>query len=224
MSENVMRVEETTPSNPHHVPVHEPKVARWLFGDTRSAPLWLVVRVWLGLLWFAAGWSHASFWAFEKGTWIHNGGSSLKSYWDRALTAPVGTKGALVTYDWYYDFIKLLNTGGHYEWFAWLITFGEMAVGLGLIFGCLTGIAAFFGTLMNFSFLLAGTTSTNPILFGAAIFIILAWRTSGWWGLDRWVLPAIGTPWERGQLLRRRPDGGTKQGQDGKTPKGIAPA
>ncbi len=197
-----------------HVLVGEPPIAKWLFSDTRSAPFWLVVRVWLGLQWFAAGWSHASFYNFDNGSWIHNGGSALKGYWDRALAVPVGGKGALITYDWYYDFIKMLDTGGHYEWFAWMVTFGEMAIGLGLIFGCLTGVAAFFGTIMNFSFELAGTTSTNPVLFGTAIFIILAWRTAGWWGLDRYVLPALGTPWQVGKLFRRQsketPSDGTR--------------
>ena len=78
-----------------------------------------------------------------------------------------------------------------------------MAVGLGLIFGCLTAIAAFFGTLLNFSFMMAGSTSSNPMMFGLTIFIILAWKNAGWWGLDRFVLPAIGTPWKRGYILNR---------------------
>jgi hypothetical protein len=31
--------------------------------------------------------------------------------------------------------------------------------------------------------------------------LILAWRNAGWWGLDRWVLPALGTPWHRGRAF-----------------------
>lgn len=27
--------------------------------------------------------------------------------------------------------------------------------------------------------------------------LILAWRNAGWYGLDRFVLPALGTPWHR---------------------------
>lgn len=202
----------TTPTQSRfRVPIHEPPVAHWLFADVRSAPFWLVVRVWLGLLWFGAGWEKAMLWDFNSGKWLNNGGVGLKGYWDRALTVPPGGKGALVTYDWYYDFLKFLDTGGHYSWFAWFIALGEMAVGLGLIFGCLTAVAAFFGTLMNFSFELAGTTSTNPVLFGVAIFIILAWRTSGWWGLDRYILPALGTPWERGKIFNRPSKGSNEQ-------------
>jgi len=98
-----------------------------------------------------------------------------------------------------------INNGGHEAWFAWLITFGEMAVGLGLIFGCLTGIAAFFGALMNMSFLLAGSASTNPVLFTMAIGIILAWRVAGYYGIDRYLLPALGAPWRPGKVFGRQP-------------------
>jgi thiosulfate dehydrogenase (quinone) large subunit len=185
--------------------VNDPPIARWLFGDTRSAPLWLVIRVWLGLQWFSSGWGKAQFWDYNNGGWIANGGKSLKAFWDRVLTVPPGGANAAITYDWYYDFLKGLRDGGQYSWFAWLIAFGEMAVGLGLIFGCLTGIAAFFGTVLNFSFELAGTASTSPVLFGTAVLVVLAWRTAGWWGLDRYVLPALGTPWQAGSLFKRTP-------------------
>jgi len=83
---------------------------------------------------------------------------------------------------------------------------GEIAVGLGLIFGILTGIAAFFGALMNMSFLLAGSASTNPVLFTLAIGLILAWKVAGYYGVDRYILPRLGTPWRPGVLGSRRPD------------------
>jgi thiosulfate dehydrogenase [quinone] large subunit len=70
-------------------------------------------------------------------------------------------------------------------------------VGLGLIFGALVGIAAFFGGLMNWSFLMAGTVSTNPFLFAVTGLLILAWKTAGFYGLDRYLLPMLGTPWKQ---------------------------
>ena len=76
-----------------------------------------------------------------------------------------------------------------------MVAWGEVLIGLGLIVGLLTGIAAFFGALMNMSFLLAGTVSTNPVMFIIAVFLIIAWKVAGWYGLDRWVLPRLGTPW-----------------------------
>lgn len=81
--------------------------------------------------------------------------------------------------------------------FSYMVAFGEVLVGLGLILGLLTGIAAFFGAFMNASFLFAGTLSTNPLLFILATWIVLGWKVAGWYGLDRWALPLLGTPWNR---------------------------
>jgi len=50
------------------------------------------------------------------------------------------------------------------------------------------------------SFLLAGTVSTNPVLFLAAVFLILASKNAGYIGVDRFLLPALGTPWQQRQL------------------------
>jgi thiosulfate dehydrogenase [quinone] large subunit len=54
---------------------------------------------------------------------------------------------------------------------------------------------------MNVSFMLAGTVSSNPVMFGLTVFIILGWKVAGWWGLDRWLLPMLGTPWYPGRIL-----------------------
>ena len=78
-----------------------------------------------------------------------------------------------------------------------------MAVGIGLLVGCLTGVAAFFGALMNMSFLLAGSASSNPVLFTLAIGIMLAWKVAGYYGVDRYLLPLLGTPWQPGAAKGR---------------------
>ena len=38
----------------------EPRAARWLFGSSQAAWLWLIVRLWLGWEWLAAGWGRSS--------------------------------------------------------------------------------------------------------------------------------------------------------------------
>ena len=91
-----------------------------------------------------------------------------------------------------------------YTWFAKIVAVGEVLVGLGLIFGALVGIAAFFGTVLNFNFLLAGSTSTNPVLFAITVFLVLGWKVAGYIGLDRVLLPALGTPWKSGKLTSFR--------------------
>ena len=105
--------------------------------------------------------------------------------------------------DRYRDFLQLLLNANAETWFSWVIILGEIAVGLGLIVGALTGIAAFFGALMNVSFLLAGSASTNPVLFTMAIGLMLAWKVAGYYGLDRWLLPRLGTPWRPGRIFAR---------------------
>jgi len=42
---------------------------------------------------------------------------------------------------------------------------------------------------------LAGAVSTNPIIGGLALFLVLAWRIAGYYGGDRFLLPLLGTPW-----------------------------
>lgn len=60
---------------------------------------------------------------------------------------------------------------------------------------------------MHARYLLAGTITTNPLLFILATILALAWRTAGYWGLDRWVLPRAGVPGSPGPLsLPRRHD------------------
>ena len=69
----------------------------------------------------------------------------------------------------------------------------------------MTGIAAFFGAFMNMSFLLAGSSSTNPVLFTLAIGLMLAWKVAGYYGLDRYLLPLLGTPWHHGTITSEQP-------------------
>lgn len=170
------------------VEVEGPAFARFLTSNTRAGLVWLPVRLFLGFAWLEAGLHKAT----GEG-WL-DGGSALAGYWTNAVAIPEAGRPA-ITYDWYRDFLNLLLANDAQTWFAPLIVAGEIAVGVGLIVGCLTGFAAFFGAFMNMSFLLAGSASTNPIMFAGAIGIILAWKVAGYYGIDRWLLPKLGTPW-----------------------------
>ena len=66
---------------------------------------------------------------------------------------------------------------------------GETAVGLALLLGLLTGIAAFGGVFMNGNFVLAGALGSNPVLIVLGALLMVAWRNAGWIGLDRWLIP-----------------------------------
>ena len=77
--------------------------------------------------------------------------------------------------------------------------------GLGLLFGGSIGFAAFFALLMNFSFLFAGSTSSNPMLILLEVVLLFGWRVAGWWGVDQFLLPRVGTPgyWARAQVAQQ---------------------
>ena len=180
------------------IEIEGPAFTRFLFGNTRAGLFWLPIRLFVGFSWLEAGYHKFS----GKG-WM-DGGTALKGYWEHAVAIPAQGQGSpAITFEWYRSFIQTLLDNSAYSWFAPLITFGEMAVGIGLLVGCLTGVAAFFGALMNMSFLLAGSASSNPVLFTLAIGIMLAWKVAGYYGVDRYLLPMLGTPWQPGAAKGR---------------------
>jgi len=125
-------------------------------------------------------------------------GTALKGFWERAV---VVEPRAVISYDWYRDFIQFMLNAEAYTWFAKVITLGEVTIGIALILGAFVGVAAFFGGFLNWNFVMAGTASTNALLFAIATGLVLAWKTAGWIGLDRWLLQALGTPWRPGYLF-----------------------
>ena len=173
--------------------IPEPPISKLLFADTRISFLWLVVRVYAGWTWFQAGLEKV-----QNPLWVGpDAGIALNGFIMGALEKTGGAHPSVQM--WYGDFLKTFVIG-NVQSFSYVVSFGEVLVGLGLILGAFTGIAAFFGAFMNMNFLLAGTVSINPILFLCQLFLILAWRVAGWWGLDRFLLPILGTPWKAGKL------------------------
>jgi len=169
--------------------VSDPPFARFVFDDTRFSIVWLVVRILVGWPWLQAGWTKLN----EAG-WIGDG-SALKGFWESVLGLNTGKP--LPDYNWYDSFIQALYNAGAWTWFSKLVVFGELAVGILLILGAFTGIAAFVGSFLNWNFGMAGVASINIFLFSLAVLLVLAWKTAGYWGLDRFLLPRLGTPWAR---------------------------
>jgi thiosulfate dehydrogenase [quinone] large subunit len=178
--------------------VEDPVSWRLLLGNVFFALFWLPIRFFVGRDWLSAGWHKVT-----DPEWTQSG-VALQSYWERAAAIPESGRPP-ITYDWFRQFLQYMLDNGWYTWFAKLIAWGEVLVGLGLLVGALVGIAAFFGTVMNFSFMLAGSASSNPVLFGLAVFLVLAWKVAGYWGLDRWLLSMLGTPWQPSALLGGAP-------------------
>lgn len=154
------------------------KIIKILFEDHRSAWLWLPVRLYVGYVWFIAGWEK-----FISPAWIgSDAGKAVSGFLTGALSKTAGAHPDVSA--WYAALIQNVALP-HPILLSYLVTYGEIAVGLGLILGLYTGLAAFLGAFMNFNYLLAGTVSINPILILLEIPLILAWRTAGWLGLDR---------------------------------------
>jgi len=173
--------------------------ARSLISDIRWAWIWLLLRFYVGWQWLQAGWSklYNPAWTGSKA------GVAITGFVTNALTKTGGEHPDVQ--GWYVWFLERLVLPNAKFW-GYLVTLGEVLVGIALILGIFTGIAAFFGGFMNMNYLLAGTVSINPILLALAATLVLAWRTAGWWGLDRWVLPALGTPWSPGLIFRGEGD------------------
>ena len=176
--------------------IPEPKLSRFLFADTRMSWFWLVVRVYIGYEWLMAGWEKlgSPVWTGDKA------GTAVKGFLSGALKLTAGEHPSVS--GWYAYFVENVALPNA-TLFSYLVVYGEIAIGVALILGVFTGIAAFFGTFLNLNFLFAGTVSTNPVMLLLQLFLILAWRTAGWVGLDRYVLPALGTPWQPGALFNR---------------------
>ena len=191
------------------VGIEEPAFVKMLFNDVRFAPLWLVLRVWLGWQWI-----EASLHKIENPAWVQTG-DALKGYWSGAVAIPDSGRPA-ITFDWYRSFIQFLLDTQSYTWFAKLVAYGEFAIGVALIIGAFVGIAAFAGAFMNWNFMMAGSASSNPWLFVIALTLIFAWKTAGYIGADYFLLRWLGTPWNRQaqQAAHQRPAVGHAAGDD----------
>src|SRR5215203_1256352 len=184
-----------TRGHDNHIP--EPSITRFLFADTRMAPVWLILRLWLGYEWLKAAWGK-----WTEGGWVGEGaGGGVTGYAQGAIAQTTGEHPQVS--QWYASFLENVVVPNA-ALFSYLVILGETLVGIALVLGAFTGIAAFFGVFMNASFLFAGTAGANPLMALVAILIVLAWRVAGWWGLDRLVLPAIGVPGAPGTLFGGR--------------------
>lgn len=181
----------------HVTEIPEPKVSRFLFADMRLSWLWLILRLYVGWQWLEAGWEK-----INNPAWTGNSaGSALTGFLHGALLKSTGAHPDVS--GWYAAFLQNFVIHNAVT-FSYVVAFGEWFVGIALIAGIFTGIAAFFGAFMNMNYLFAGTVSINPLLFLCELFLMLAWRTAGLWGFDRYLLPLLGTPWYPGNLFVKK--------------------
>lgn len=152
---------------------------KFLRENAYAAGLLVLLRLYVGWQWLDAG--------FHK----LKDGFDAAGFLKGAIANPVADHGTgELIYPTFAKFIehaalpnvKLINIA---------IPLGETLVGLGLIVGGLAATAAFFGLLMNFMFLFAGTVSTNPWLILLGGIVMIAGANAGRFGLDYYLLPFL---------------------------------
>ncbi len=143
-----------------------------------------LLRIWLGYQWLTAG--------LHKVTdpkWVGSeAGTAVSGFLKGALAKAAGDHPAVQS--WYAAFIEKVALPNA-TLFSYLVAFGEVLVGIGLITGTLTVVAALAGAFMNLNFLLAGTTSTNPILLTAAVILLFGRANAGFFGIDQYLVPRL---------------------------------
>jgi thiosulfate dehydrogenase (quinone) large subunit len=178
--------------------IEEPAFSRWLFGSSKAAWIWLIARLWLGWEWLQAGWSKLfggnitwKFWNWGDAAYSLTGHGNIG--WVRSGTVATedGGQRTLQVGDAVAGFargaLERGTAGEHPDIaYSWYVSFLEWVRDTG-------------HTVLGF----AGSAGVNPAMIAVAGVLILAWRNAGWYGLDRFLLPKLGTPWHRGELFTR---------------------
>lgn len=181
----------------------ELRLARFLFRSERSALIWLVVRLWVGWQWLSAGWEKVT--GSGTSNWLTHS-NQLRGFIggaDYAWAHQALTQGhPQVPYKWVLDVFNGMS--GNALIFSRVDSIAELAIGAGLIAGCLTGIAAAGGIALNFMYIAGGSAGVNGIMMALGILLILAWRVAGYYGIDRFVLDPRRRSGVVGSLRRAR--------------------
>ncbi|GEO24633.1 hypothetical protein AAC03nite_04180 [Alicyclobacillus acidoterrestris] len=152
----------------------------WLRSSRYASAVLMLLRVYLGWTFLHAGW----------GKLTDAKSFSAAGFLIHSLQHPVLGPDNHPAYPWYNAFLHAFAIP-HADVFNFLIPWGEVLVGVGLIFGVLTTAAAFFAMLMNFMYMFAGSISTNPMDILIGMFIIVGGSNSGFFGGDYWLVPYL---------------------------------
>ncbi|PHA00896.1 DoxX family protein [Bacillus pseudomycoides] len=136
-----------------------------------------VVRIYIGYTWLMAG--------VKK---LTGGGFDATGFLKGAIEQASGAHPAVQS--WWASFLNEVAIP-NVELFNFLVTWGEILVGIGLIVGCLTKTAVFFGLVMNFSYMFSGSTGVNPQLVILSMLILVSGYNAGKFGVDGLILLKI---------------------------------
>lgn len=158
---------------------------RFLRENVYAAAVLTIFRLYLGWQWLTAGWGKVT----------EEGGFSAAGF----LSGAAANEEVIENYPTYHVFLENIvipNDG----LFSFMVSWGQLLVGLGLLAGVLTTAAVFFGMSMNFAFMFAGTVSSNPWMVLVAVFVLVAGYNAGRFGGDYWVIPYLREKVFKGKL------------------------
>ncbi len=148
-----------------------PAAWEWVKQSKVMAVGWTAMRVWLGIMWIQAG--AAKLWGAENAGFLHNGGAAVAGFAAHGVPA----------YTWWGSFLHnfvVPNAGP----IAVLVAVGEFAIGVALVAGLFTRVAALASLALLFTYVMSGTASVCAFYALFAIVILTMWRTSSWLGVD----------------------------------------
>ncbi|MDF2681377.1 MAG: DoxX family protein [Brevibacillus sp.] len=148
----------------------------YLKENVYASYLLTILRLYLGWVWFEAG-SKKIASGFDASGFLHG-----------AVSKSAGEHPAVQA--WWAGFVNDIALP-NVELFNFLVPWGELLVGIGLLFGTFTTFAVWMGILMNFSYMFSGTTSTNPQMVVMEMLILVAGFNAAKIGLDRWLIPLL---------------------------------
>jgi thiosulfate dehydrogenase [quinone] large subunit len=125
-----------------------------------AAVAWTAMRVWLGVMWIQAG--AAKIWGTEAAGFMHNNGAGFAGF------AAHGTPA----YSWWGSFLHgfvVPNAGA----IGVLVAPGELAIGIALVAGLFTRIAALASLALLFTYVMSGTASVCAFYALFAIVILV---------------------------------------------------
>jgi thiosulfate dehydrogenase (quinone) large subunit len=163
------------------------KVGEWLFRSKAASVLWLAARLWLGYEWLNAG--YQKLWGSENAAFWNGGGAAVKGFATSGIAGSATGKGG-ASYGWWAGFLHNFVVPNS-SWIAKLIALSEVAIGVLLIIGLFTGVAALAGLVLNLVYMFSGSAGVNPAYAMVALLLIMAWRNAGYFGLDRFALPGM---------------------------------
>jgi thiosulfate dehydrogenase [quinone] large subunit len=175
------------------------KVADWLYRSKAASVIWLAARLWLGYEWLNAG--YQKLWGSENAAFWNGGGAAVKGFATSGIAGSATGKGG-ASYGWWAGFLHNFVVPNS-SWIAKLVALSEVAIGVLLIIGLFTGVAALAGLVLNLVYMFSGSAGVNPAYAIVALLLVLAWRNAGYFGLDRFALPRMSRLFHHGNRVEK---------------------